>query len=264
MRAGVEGQQTRIGSAKVRTLLALLLVHAGTRLPTCTAIAELWGGHPPKSAHANLRTYASRLRALLVAAGENGDAPARLTGVPDGLILEYDSARCSLDMRDFERDAEQGRRALAEGDCRAAAPLLKRALVHWRGEPFQDATLGPLLSTRAHALRDRRAAAFEDAARAGLHLGEHAEWVPRLRTFLYENPTREHAWALLMRGLYLAGDVGGAVRSYQRARETLAAELGVEPGAELRGVHDAILRRDLPAGERSGRPDRSSGRPRAG
>ena len=52
--------------------------------------------------------------------------------------------------------------------------------------------------------------------------------------------------ALLMRALHADGRDAEALDHYNAARGRLVEELGVEPGSELRGVHEAILRGRLP------------------
>src|SRR4029079_13798287 len=47
-----------------------------------------------------------------------------------------------------------------------------------------------------------------------------------------------------MLALYRCGRQGDALEAYRHARHVLVEEIGVEPGAELRRLHDAILRQD--------------------
>ncbi len=56
-----------------------------------------------------------------------------------------------------------------------------------------------------------------------------------------DEPLREHRWAQLMMALYRSGRQGDALRAYQRARETLALELGIDPSKELGRLEEAIL-----------------------
>jgi DNA-binding SARP family transcriptional activator len=55
-------------SAKVRSVLALLLTHAGEVVSAERLIDDLWEGTPPRSAGATLQTYISQLRKHLGAA----------------------------------------------------------------------------------------------------------------------------------------------------------------------------------------------------
>ena len=58
------------------------------------------------------------------------------------------------------------------------------------------------------------------------------------------HPMRESFWALLMAAQYRAGRQGDALASYQRARTTLADELGIDPGPALQELERLILAQD--------------------
>ena len=47
-----------------------------------------------------------------------------------------------------------------------------------------------------------------------------------------------------MLALYRSGRQAEALAAYRHARRALVDEIGVEPGRELRRLHDAILRQD--------------------
>jgi len=46
-----------------------------------------------------------------------------------------------------------------------------------------------------------------------------------------------------MLALYRAGDLGAALAAYREAQEILRGQLGVDPGAELIALHQAMLER---------------------
>ncbi|MFF5145456.1 BTAD domain-containing putative transcriptional regulator [Streptomyces sp. NPDC013157] len=58
-------------------------------------------------------------------------------------------------------------------------------------------------------------------------------------------PLRETSWALLMRALYTAGRPVEALKQYERFRDMLDTELGLDPSPQLRDLHTAILRHDV-------------------
>lgn len=69
-----------------------------------------------------------------------------------------------------------------------------------------------------------------------LAAGRHDEPLPWLRKALDKDPLHEAAYAALMR-LHLAmGYPSKALRLYRQARETLARELGIEPGSVLQAL----------------------------
>jgi Bacterial transcriptional activator domain len=59
-----------------------------------------------------------------------------------------------------------------------------------------------------------------------------------------EHPLRERLHAQRILVLYRCGRQAEALEAYSDARRTLVEEIGVEPGVQLRRLHDAILRQD--------------------
>src|SRR6185312_8358701 len=106
----------------------------------------------------------------------------------------------------------------------------------WRGPPFAEASLegdAAVLRTRLAELRE---AAVDDNVEWELRLGHHAEVVGELEAMVAATPLRERRWGQLMVALYRCGRQGDALRVYRSARRTLAEELGVEPGPQLRAL----------------------------
>ncbi|NBH09675.1 AfsR/SARP family transcriptional regulator, partial [Amycolatopsis sp. SID8362] len=91
-----------------------------------------------------------------------------------------------------------------------------------------------------------RLAVFEDCVDAELTAGRHGELTGELQAMITEHPLRERLAAQLMIALHRAGRQGDALEVYRRLRATLIEELGVEPGAEARRVHAAVLRGEDP------------------
>jgi tetratricopeptide (TPR) repeat protein len=77
-----------------------------------------------------------------------------------------------------------------------------------------------------------------------MHMGRHEQLVPQLRDLARQHPLREHNHAQLMLALYRCGRQAEALAAYQRARDVLVTELGVEPGPGLRDLHQRILSAD--------------------
>ena len=86
--------------------------------------------------------------------------------------------------------------------------------------------------------------AAECAIDADLEAGRHAEVVGELDALVAAYPLREHLHAERMLALYRAGRQSEALAAYQEARTALVEQIGVEPGAELQHLHDAILAHD--------------------
>lgn len=68
--------------------------------------------------------------------------------------------------------------------------------------------------------------------------------IAELTALTGEHPLREQLWRLLMLALYRSGRQAEALAAYRKTRSTLVAELGIEPGAALRELHNRILTAD--------------------
>jgi DNA-binding SARP family transcriptional activator len=237
LEARVDGTAVRLGTPKQRKLLALLVLRANRVVTWRSAWEELWGDWPPDSAAANLRSYASRLRALLPP-----DLAGRLVTRSAGYLLRADDGE--VDLGRFGMLAADGEAALAQGDAYQAVLLLGRALALWRGDPIEDVSAGPVLAPVQASLQEQLLVARESYAAARLAIGETAQVIADLHDLLTGHPCRERGWVLLMSAQYQVGDVGGALQSFLAARGALREHLGIEPGRQLRRLQHVILTRD--------------------
>jgi tetratricopeptide (TPR) repeat protein len=102
-----------------------------------------------------------------------------------------------------------------------------------------------LLASRAiPRLGELRLQAVETRIDADLHLGRHREVIGELRHLAAAHPLRERLRGLLMLALYRDGRQAEALAAYARARRILVDELGTEPGAGLRELHQQMLNGD--------------------
>ncbi|MFD1540130.1 AfsR/SARP family transcriptional regulator [Nonomuraea guangzhouensis] len=120
--------------------------------------------------------------------------------------------------------------------------MLDEALALWRGAALADLGAVPYLANVAAGLEEDRLAAVEARAEARLAAGEPAD----LGAEVSAHPLRERLCALEMRGLAAAGRQADALALFERTRGTLADELGVDPGPELRAAHLAVVSGDVP------------------
>src|SRR6201996_3969659 len=225
---------TAISAPKWRSLLACLLIRPSQLVPTDLLIDELWGDNPPKRANNLVSIYVHRLRKVI------GDTEGRVIvyRAPGYLLL---LAPGDLDLQEFESRFVEGRDALTAGDLQAAAALLSDALALWRGPLLADVPPSPLLSTQADRAVELWLAATELRIEADLACGRAARVVAELRGLVAEHPMRERLWLLLMRALEDAGRRAEALEVFVQAQEVIAAELGVDPGAELQRFHRELL-----------------------
>lgn len=229
-----DGVAVDLRAAKPKSLLACLVVRAHQVTTVDSLIAELWGASPPSSAAANLRTYVAAIRAALPG--------IRLRAAHQGYLLEM--ADDDTDVGQFRALVRLGRAAAARGETAQAARLLEQASSLWRGPALADINLGPHLAEFAGRLSEERISVVEEAIQARLDLGMHEEVLPVVRAHAQQHPLRERAQAQLMLACYRAGDIAGSLEVHRLARDAIRDELGVEPGPQLREIHDQVLRRD--------------------
>jgi DNA-binding SARP family transcriptional activator len=228
-------------AAKLRALLAALLVDANQVLSADALIDALWEGQPPASAAKTLQTYVSQLRRELEP--DAGPGGWRVLGTVDGgYRLRVDPEQ--LDAGRFERLAEEGRRALERADLAGAAACLRAGLGLWRGPAYGELAGVSFARAEAARLEELRLAALEWRVEAELGLGRHAELVGELEELIAREPFRERLWAQLMLALYRSGRQADALGAYRRLRDDLAEQLGIDPGPELRQLEARILRQD--------------------
>lgn len=230
-----DGIPVTIGGTRQRTLLAVLLFHAGTPVSAGRLIDTLWGGVPPKSHLSNLHTYLSRLRERLDDVKiDHVDGQFRLRVAPD-----------AVDLLRFRAEAEKGRLAVRRGDPAGAAEHFRTALAQWRDRPLPDLDI-PALEAEITELEATRLTLVEERFAAELAAGRTGELVGELQAAVAEHPTRERLCAQLMTALCGAGRQADALAVYRTTRTTLVETLGVEPGPELRELHEKILRGEPP------------------
>ncbi|MFJ9522515.1 BTAD domain-containing putative transcriptional regulator [Kitasatospora sp. NPDC101801] len=247
-------QHLSLGSPQQQAVLVALLLSHGRPVATQDLVDGLWGDRPPPQAVAALRTYVSRLRALIEPNREMRAPAELLVSVSDGYALRI--APESLDLSVFEREFTHAAMAKAGGDYREAHRLLASALSLWSGRPLAGIP-GPHAEAHRGRLAERQVAACEERCSAALEIGLHAETVSELSSLSAEHPLRERLRELLMLALYRCGRQAEALGVYTDTRKLLIEELGVEPGAGLASMHSRILAADptlMPAPAAVGRP----------
>ncbi|MGA4846112.1 AfsR/SARP family transcriptional regulator [Streptomyces sp. G5(2025)] len=237
VRAWRDGQQLTLGSPQQRATLAVLLLRAGRPVSAAELVDALWGEEPPPRAVGTLRTYVSRLRALLEP-DRRARGPARLlVSAGDGYALRV--PRTALDACELEDRVAAARRSSGAGRHADAHEELTAALALSDGAPLAGLP-GPYAARQRDRLTELTVTAQEELFACALALGRHGETTGPLRVFAAEHPLRERAQALLMLALHRCGRQADAVAVYEAARRTLATELGVSPGPELTALYKSL------------------------
>src|SRR6266700_206352 len=153
------GQQCDLGSARARSVLAILLLTPRTIVPAETLIDRLWDAEPPPKARESLSVYVTRLRASLRQAV--GDS-VRLAGRLSGYVLDVDPD--VVDLHRFRRLRRQADALVTRGD--------------W-------------MARMRDSLEEERRAAILQRVGCELELGRHADLVGELGGLLAQYPLDE-------------------------------------------------------------------------
>jgi ABC-type branched-subunit amino acid transport system substrate-binding protein/DNA-binding SARP family transcriptional activator len=221
-----------LGGPRQRLVLAHLVLHANRVVSTDRLIDLTWGQSPPEAARQALFTYVSRLRKLLGA--------DRIVARPPGYALECE--RSEVDALRFTDLVAEARGIT--NDPEAALLRLGRALDLWRGPALSDLSDHAPLRADIERLEDLRLGALEDRIQRQIELGHLRDAVPEIERLVVDHPLRERFWAQLLLAYYRSGRQADALAAYQRSREILLRELGVDPSPELRELHEQVLRQD--------------------
>jgi DNA-binding SARP family transcriptional activator len=227
--------ELRIGTAKHRRLLTILLLHNTERVGRARIIEAMWPAGPPRSADNLVQKYVGELRRAVDPTGE------LVISAHGGYRIRVDPTL--VDAQLFGQLLDRAKRARRRGESGRAAEELAAALALWRGEPFEGVDIDLAVTARAR-LSEQRIAAMEDLAELRLSDGGHDAAAAELALLTASHPLRERARALHMLALYRQGRQAEALTVYAQVRRLLADELGIDPDPSLRQLYEQILRAD--------------------
>ena len=220
--ATVDGRRIRLGATKQRAVLAMLALPPNRTVSVDRLIEGLWGEEAPDSAAKMVQLYVSQLRKLL-----DGNGAEIVT---HGRGYELRLPPTAVDVGRFEQLS-------ADGEPREALAL-------WRGDALADVAGEPFAAAEVRRLEELWLRAKESAIDADLAAGRHAQVLPELEALVAAHPLQERLHAQRMLALYRSGRQADALAAYRAAREVLVEQIGVEPGPELRRLHEAMLEQD--------------------
>ena len=261
----VEGPQGAVPlpARKPRSILAALTLTPGTTVSADRLVDLVWGDHPPAGAHGTLHAYISGLRRVLEPDLAPRARPTVLVTTDEGYRLELDPVQ--VDAVAFAGEVRARHGALAplwsqlttgpdagwpgRDDVTAHVEALEEALRTWTGTAYADLGDHPdVLADRA-ALDELRATAQEDTALGLLALGEHAAVLAATEQAGARYPLRERTRSLQALALVRTGRQVEALEVLRGYRALLADELGLDPGAEVRSLEEAVLRQSPTLGQ---------------
>ncbi|MEV8626149.1 BTAD domain-containing putative transcriptional regulator [Streptomyces sp. NBC_01268] len=232
-----------VGHAMQRRVLGALLVDADQGVSADALVERVWGDAGAGYSRQKLYGYLSRLRHVLAADGTS------ITRERDGYRLTVEPS--AVDAYRFRELTDRARKA--GGDAQSEA-LWQESLALWRGSAFAGADT-PWFNAQRRLLDDERLTAQLESVDVRLRLGQHDRMVSELADRARSHPLDERVTGQLILALHRCGRQAEALEVYERARQRLAHELGVDPGAALRGLYARILAGDPePAEPRSTAP----------
>lgn len=220
---------------KQRVLLAALLVHVNRVVPVSALIACLWDDSPPHGDRNSLQNHLMRLRRTL-----GRDAPIHTRS--DGYLIQVDED--AVDVHRFHALLRTAKSAFQQGEFGRASQLLGNALDLWQGPALADTRSSCLQREVVPSWSENRLRAVELRLDADLALGRHHDVIAELTNLTTRHPFRESFWGQRILALYRATRQAEALTCYQVVKSLLSNELGIDPGAELRTLHQRILLAD--------------------
>ncbi|MBC3840415.1 regulator [Streptacidiphilus sp. 4-A2] len=223
LRIEFQNVEVELSGSRLRMILTLLALRAGTEVQRDELIEELKLTETTDDAINALHAHVARLRRWSRRLGGQFDL---LKTVNSGYRLNVD--RNMVDAHQFN-DLVKRALNLAPATPSVVATILEDALSLWRGNALIDALDGPMGAAAADELHHWRAAAREALIDAWLDLGDNQKVVLNARKFIAEDPLNETMRARYIAALRSMGRHAEAVEAYQSAVRVLSEELGVSP-----------------------------------
>jgi DNA-binding SARP family transcriptional activator len=229
----------RVTAPKERSLLATLSLRAGNVVPVEALAEAVWDDVWPAQWQVTLRNYVQRIRKKLAPADRG-----RLAWRSPGYCLHLDPGES--DLAAFQSLQKAGLAAANSGNWADAARNLSQAMSLWRGSALADIESRLVRVQHAHYLERQRMVTLEARIEADVRVSRRgsAAVLPELERLIEEYPEREQYYVLTMLALYRGGRRADCLDLYHRARRLLIEAQGIEPGSDLRSLHERILAGD--------------------
>ncbi|SEE84068.1 BTAD domain-containing putative transcriptional regulator [Streptomyces sp. Ag109_O5-10] len=225
-----------VTAPRLRGLLALLAADLRTGCSTGRLVEGLWPDELPERPGKAVQILVSRLRSQLGA--------ELVVSTPTGYRLGLDETQVDSSAL-LVREAASAERARA-GDQEGSLAEAEAGLALWDGSVGAGA--GEELHDPVAALRADRLRAYRSLVRAHAlalaRLGRRAEATAPLTELNRELPRDEEVLAELLRCEAAGAGRAAALARYDGYRRRLRDELGSDPGARLRAVHQELLSAD--------------------
>ncbi|MGW5465198.1 AfsR/SARP family transcriptional regulator [Streptomyces sp. NPDC003996] len=229
-----------MGPIKRQAVLAALLLRQGAVVSHALLLDSVWGPKPPASGHKVLASHVNPLRRALDVEGAR-PAESVIRSGKGWYRFVVDDVR--LDVTDLTEQGDAALRSKVSGDLATATGRLSAALALFQGEPLANLP-GPFAQAERERLLEHRRMLRLARLDSLILLGRFTDALDDLAALSASDPYDESLLALRMRALYGCERQAEALTAYEDMRLRLRDELGVDPGEELRRVHEAVLRQD--------------------
>jgi predicted ATPase/DNA-binding SARP family transcriptional activator len=235
LEVNLDGRRVPVPSGKTSELVVRLALEAGAPVGADRLVDDLWSAGGRSTRRNTLQSKVAMLRRAL------GD-PSVIESRDGGYAL-------AVDPSDVDAIAALGvvvtaSDLLEADDDRAAADLCARTLTLYRGDVLQAAGDGDWVDPHRARLEEARMKLLEIQFTARLRLGDVADVIGELEAAVATYPFQESLWELLITALYRAGRQADALATYQRVKNQLSEELGLDPRAQLQELEQRILVQD--------------------
>ena len=225
---GAGEDRTALLSARLRALLAYLLLQADRPHARQSIAFALWPESRERQARTNLRKLLLLLRAACL-------------HVTHETICWRTDADCWIDIDAFR----ECMRAAEDAPLEVALRLLNEAVDLYRGDLLPDCFDDWIVAAR-ESLRDDYINALDQLCTLYGRARSYTDGVAAARRLLQHDPIYERGHLHLIRLQALMNDRTGALQSYHRCATLLRRELGVDPSPELETLYLQLLDHDLP------------------
>jgi predicted ATPase/DNA-binding SARP family transcriptional activator/DNA-binding CsgD family transcriptional regulator len=227
---------------KSAALIKLLALSRGYRLHREQIMEALWPDLGKSAASNNLRQALHVARRTLH--HEQGSA-ARYLALQGEQLLLCPEGSLWLDVEAFEEATRSARRGRGPAAYRAAIDL-------YAGELLPEDRYEEWAEERRRELQETYLSLLLGLASAYEERGDHGSAAEALQKILAEEPTREEAHAHLMHIHALSGRTAAALEQYERMKEVLSRELGMEPNASSKALREDISQGKYPPSRGTG------------
>ncbi|MFJ2399145.1 BTAD domain-containing putative transcriptional regulator [Streptomyces sp. NPDC087843] len=204
----------------------------------------LWSDEPPASAANVVHRHIGALRKILEPGLHSRTKAEHLARAADGYRLLVNAS--TSDLMRFRDLRAQAQLAVKAGDPGQAAQDFVEALRLWRSPVVAEGTSvaeNPVFTSVGHEFVATVKEAADVVLASAPALTE--EVLSALRRAVDHHPFDEALHSQIIAALAATGRQAEALQQFATIRDTLAAELGVEPGAGLRTAHNRLLQRRL-------------------